>query len=457
MVDPRASRGKRQTTADGFPYPTDDDPWGPSRGFRNPTDGSPWDLFRPSAPPETGPVDDPVCLLPCPPAGRAARCRLNANRRVEAENRMGTFSRKVGRVVDCHCHVWGLERVEKLRAVRRDVGLDAMSIACIVNPRTGSGIGEGLCAKAGEPEAFYCFGGLNHAGAEGGGQLVAAPLAEQVDRMLATGADGVKLIEAKPTSRQKLPFALDGDYYRGFFARAEELAVPILWHVADPEEFWDPHRLPDWAARHHWGYGPDDVAKEQLYREVEAVLARHPHLRVVFAHFYFLSADLPRARRFLAEHPAVRIDLAPGVEFLFNLSARPDEARAFFIDHADRIVFGTDIGAGQTTTAAGARAWMVGRFLETADTFHPPADADELLEPGSEKEIVGLDLPAEVLEKIYHANFESFATPRPRPVDLAAAVALCRDHAALAANLSGTPAEDTEAAHCAAALAAAGR
>ena len=44
-------------------------------------------------------------------------------------------------------------------------------------------------------------------------------------------------------------------------------------------------------------------SKEELYAEVDEVLRRHPNLRVIFAHFYFLSADLPRAARFFDAHP----------------------------------------------------------------------------------------------------------------------------------------------------------
>ena len=47
----------------------------------------------------------------------------------------------------------------------------------------------------------------------------------------------------------------------------------------------------------------EDVTKEELYSEVEQVLRQHPGLKVILAHFYFLSADLPRARRFMDEHP----------------------------------------------------------------------------------------------------------------------------------------------------------
>jgi len=365
---------------------------------------------------------------------------------------MGTFSRRVERVIDCHVHLRDFDSVGRLDEIRRRVGVDRMNLACIVDPRSGGGHAQGLYAKATGAGAYYCFGGLNHAEAVSEGKVSAPPLAEQLDHLLAAGCDGIKMIEGKPTSRRQLPQALDGSYYAEFFARAEEADVPILWHVADPEEFWDPQRTPKWALEHGWGYGPEDVPKEQLYAEVERVLVRHPRLRVIFPHFYFLSADLPRAERFLREHPNVRIDLAPGVEFLFNLSRDPAAAREFFLAHADRIVFGTDISSVQAPAAAAERAGLVRRFLETEETFTVPGRADSLLEPGGESRICGLGLPEAALARIYHVNFEAFAGPEPRPVDPVEAAAECRRQAAVAAELSGCEPADTEAGRCAAAL-----
>jgi len=365
---------------------------------------------------------------------------------------MGTFSRRVDRVIDCHVHLRDLASVEAIIRTRRHVGFDRMNLVSIVNPPTGAGHAQGLCAKAADPNAFYCFGGLNHAAAVSEGKVSAPSLAEQVDHLLAAGCDGIKLIEGKPTARERLPFALDGDYYREFFARAEGRDVPVVWHVADPEEFWDPQKIPAWAVKHGWGYGEDDVPKEQLHAEVAGVLRRHPKLRVIFAHFYFLSADLPRAAAFLAENPNVRIDLAPGVEFLFNLSRDPAAAREFFIAHADRIVFGTDISSGQTPEQAAARAELVQRFLEAGETFTVPAEADDLLEPGGDCQVRGMDLPADVLARIYAGNFEAFAGCAPKPLDREKAAAECRRQAEIAAALSGQPAGETEAGRCAEAL-----
>lgn len=361
---------------------------------------------------------------------------------------MSGFSQKVAFVIDSHVHPRPLAAALPLESVRRHVGLDRMNLACITSARSGEGTANGLVTKAGHPGRYYCFGGLNHATFQSGGR-VEASLSRRVDEIRAAGCDGIKLIEGKGTWRRFVPEPLDGPYYADFFAHAEELDMPLLWHVADPEEFWDPALTPPWAVTEGWNYTEKDVPKETLYREVANVLARHPGLRVVFAHFYFLSADLPRAERFFAEHPRVNFDLALGVELLYNLSRDPAASRVFFIRHADRIFFGSDIMNGQTGEQAAARTAIVRRFLETADEFTIPPDADPLLDPGNSPPVRGLSLPLDVLTKIYGGNFQRFAGADPRPTNFPAAVELCRRDAAIAAALGDLPADATEAGQCA--------
>ena len=259
------------------------------------------------------------------------------------------------------------------------------------------------------------------------------------------GCDGIKMIEGKPTSRQRMDVPVTDAYFADYWARVEELGLPIVWHVNDPEEFWDPDKIPGWAKERKWGYGPDDVKKEQLYAEVDEVLARHPGLKIIFAHFYFLSADLPRAARFLDEHPSVHFDLAPGIEMLYNISRDPQAGREFFTSYADRIVFGTDLSSGQTLEQGRARAGIVFRWLESGDTFRVPAEVDFLLGPPEDGVIRGMKLPKKVLSSIYGGNFTRLAGKEPKPLDVGAAFEECGRLAAIAEAMSGKRAADTEA------------
>lgn len=364
-------------------------------------------------------------------------------------------SRMTG-IVDGHVHMGSIDEEDALLAICETVGIDRMVLVSIQDPASASGLAQSLYMKARHPGRFYVFAGLNHAARLSGGRVSTPTLAEQSTSFAAMGCDGIKMIEGKPTSRRQMNVPVTDAYYAEYWERVEALGLPIVWHVNDPEEFWDPERLPGWARKHGWGYGPEDATKEELYREVDDVLGRHPRLKVIFAHFYFLSADLPRAARYLEEHPTVHFDLAPGIEMLYNISRDPEAGREFFIRYADRIVFGTDIWSGLTPQQAAARAGIVFRWLESDEEFRVPAEADELLGPPEDGVIRGMALPDDVLARIYCDNMAALAGAEPQPLNLSAAVEECQRLAAIAEAFSGRPAQETEAARVAASLAAAG-
>lgn len=337
-------------------------------------------------------------------------------------------------------------------AIREATGIEKMALVSIQNPAAGAGLPQSLYLKARHPDRFFVFAGLNHAEKLSGGKVKTPSLAEQVENFVRMGCDGIKMIEGKPTSRQRMNVPVTDPYFADYWARVEELGVPIVWHVNDPEEFWDPAKIPTWARERNWGYGPDDVQKEQLYAEVDEVLARHPRLKIIFAHFYFLSADLPRAARFFDEHPHVHFDLAPGIEMLYNISRDPEVGREFFIQYADRLVFGTDLASNLTVEEGRFRAGLVFRWLESADTFRVPEAADFLLGPPEDGIIRGMSLPDDALAPIYHDNFARLVGPEPKALDIGAAREECQRLAALAEALSGQPAAETEAAKVAQSL-----
>ena len=366
---------------------------------------------------------------------------------------MSEWNSKIKGIVDGHVHMGSSTDEASMLMIREATGIEKITLVSIQNPETGTGLPQSLYMKARHPQQFFVFSGLNHAAKLSEGRVRTPGLVEQVDDFAQMGCDGIKMIEGKPTSRQRMDIPVTDSYFADYWARVEELETPIVWHVNDPEEFWDPARIPGWAKERNWGYGPDDVRKEQLYTEVDEVLARHPGLRIILAHFYFLSADLARAKRFLDEHPTVSFDLAPGIEMLYNLSHNPDASREFFTDYADRIVFGTDLSSGQTVEQGRIRAGIVFRWLESEDSFRLPEAADFVLGPPEDGLIKGMSLPTDVLIRIYRDNFTRLVGPEPRHLNVGKAIEECEHLAAIAEALSNKPAAETEAALVARSLA----
>lgn len=355
-------------------------------------------------------------------------------------------------MLDCHVHVRDLESVDDLEGIRRRIGFERMNVVSVFYRQCINMNPASLVAKARYPDSFYVFLGLDHTTHFSGGAIKAPSLVEQIERAMAMGADGIKMLENKPTHRKLVDIPVDDPYFEEYFACLEQTGFPVVWHVADPEEFWDPATTPRWAAEKGWGYDETFVPKEQLYSEVENVLDRHPRLKVIFSHFFFMSADLPRLGRLLDRFPGMHIDLSPGIELLYNLSRDVESSRDFVMRYSDKILFGTDISSNQTPESAALRSWVVTHWLETDDEYRVPAGADYLLGPPEDGIIRGLALPEETLVRILRGNFERIAGLSPRKLEVPLAIEECERLAWELSALDGIGADSTEAARSAVAL-----
>lgn len=345
-------------------------------------------------------------------------------------------------IIDSHVHLCSPDSVANLLKIAESIGAVKIGLASIADRDNVNDNPLFYWTKWKNPDKFFAFAALDHSADRVGGKIEIPSFLEQAKRALAIGADGIKLLETKPDRRKWIDIPIDSAEYEPMFAYLESSAVPLIWHVADPEEFWDPDTTPGWAKEHNWGYDDTFIQKEQLYAEVENVMQRHPNLKVIFAHFYFLTADLPRASAFLDRYKNVCFDLAPGIEMLYNLSRDPVTSREFFIKYKDRIVYGTDIDADQPIPEAGHRAGIVMKWLESSDEFRVPEGADFLLGPPEDGIIRGMSLPEDVLNAIYVGNFTRMAGARPKKINVDLAKEECSRIASIIEFLGGKK-EDT--------------
>lgn len=360
-------------------------------------------------------------------------------------------------VIDSHIHFPRAGLLERLLDIMDAARLRRANLVAVPDLQTINQNASLLLAKWRQPDRFFICGALDYTQVWAGSAQVPQALAQQIVTLRKAGFDGLKLIEGKPMVRKILPIPFDGPEYAAMWATLEETGLPVVWHIADPGSFWDPVACPDWARAQGWFYGDGTYPlKEDLYGEVDRVMARHPGLRAIFAHFCFLSGDLARAGRFLDEHPHVCFDLTPGVEMYFDFARSPDAARDFFLRYQDRILFGSDIGASALASDAPdvldhaeslGRAWVVRRFLEGEGPFGPPAGVGHWLGMDS-GQFHGIALPPGVLAKIYRANWQRMAGAEPVLLNVDAALDLLRRQAAAIDALAGgqadvNPARDT--------------
>jgi predicted TIM-barrel fold metal-dependent hydrolase len=216
------------------------------------------------------------------------------------------------------------------------------------------------------------------------------------------GVCGVKIFKGFGLSYKNADGSLikiDDPRWDEIWRACGELGLPLLIHVADPAAFFLPidetnerweelHRRPDWSF-----YGPQFPQQGELLAAFNRVLARHPKTTFISAHVASNAEDLAAVGQWLDTYPNLHVDIASRIA---ELGRQPFTARRFFLKYQDRILLGTDGPWPQE------RVRLYWRFLETEDEYFPYSEKP--FPPQGLWNIYGLNLPDEVLRKVYHEN-----------------------------------------------------
>ena len=144
--------------------------------------------------------------------------------------------------------------------------------------------------------------------------------------------------------------------------------------IEKPERYRDPATNPTW---------------EDLMAEQHAVFRKHPKTTFINAHMGWMANDLDRLGALLDELPNVYTEIGA---ILAELGRQPRHARRFFIEHQDRVLFGKD-----SWTPSEYSYYF--RVLETDDEYF-----DYYRKRHGLWKIYGMDLPDDVLRKLYYEN-----------------------------------------------------
>ena len=224
--------------------------------------------------------------------------------------------------------------------------------------------------------------------------------AERLEQMVEHGACGLKIWKDLGTSLKDSTGELlrvDDERLAPIFEKAAELSVPVMFHIADPDAFFQPidernERYEELAAHPEWSFHSAHFGKQELLQQRDRVFARHPRTTFVAAHVAERAEDLSYVSGLLERHPNVLIDISARSA---ELGRQPYAAREFFLKHSHRILFGTDLVPDVSMYR------LHFRFLETADEyFEYPSHASRQ----GRWNIYGLFLPDDVLRRVYREN-----------------------------------------------------
>jgi uncharacterized protein len=325
-------------------------------------------------------------------------------------------------VIDAHNHLWGNWQVEKVVKTMDETGvvsycdvtgnvhIEFAGGGYVISPGNISGFFENCPGKY--PGRFYCFTMSNFA------HPSKQPLFKDHKRFVAEcietlnehhqlGAKGLKILKELGLhyhdSEGKL-INCDDERLFPIWEEAGRLNMPVLIHQADPSGFFEPvtpeneHyesilKYPAWSLA-----DPKFPRKTELLKRRDNLVRQHPGTTFILPHFANYAENIQYVSDLVSENKNVYIDFSARLD---ELGRQPYSTREFFINHQDRIIFGTDMPANLESSAEMYRTYF--RFLETFDEGFYSPDYNGTFER-ARWAICGIGLPKEVLGKIYYKN-----------------------------------------------------
>ena len=298
--------------------------------------------------------------------------------------------------IDVHNHQRNMspENIDKLV---RD--MDSINLRVMVNLSGGSGatlkhIVHSM--KGRYPDRFVVFANLDFKGIDepDWGEKTAKQFEEDVRN----GAQGLKFfknfgMEVKYANGQRMH--VDDPKLDPVFAVCARLKLPVLIHTAEPASFFQPidkhnERWLELKQFPNRARPPERYPSwETLMNEQHNLFARHPDVIFINAHLGWLGGNLGELGRLMDRLPNMYTEIGA---VLAELGRQPRFAREFFIKHQDRILFGKDIWEPR-------EYFVYFRVLETDDEYF-----DYYRKRHAFWKMYGLNLPDEVLRKLYYQN-----------------------------------------------------
>jgi predicted TIM-barrel fold metal-dependent hydrolase len=242
-----------------------------------------------------------------------------------------------------------------------------------------------------------------------------AAVVRDIDADVARGAVGVKIWKnigmtlRDAEGRYVMP---DDPRLEPVIAHLEHRHIVLLGHQAEPLNCWLPpekmtvrsdreyfHEHPQYYMYDH----PEMPSHDAILAARDRMLRAHPALRFDAVHLASLEWDVDRVADFLERFPEARVDVAARMVHLEYQAVRGrQKVRRFLIRYQDRIIYGSDEAyslnddLAPSTVTAIHEGWRADwRFLATSELMHSE-DFDGAF--------TGLQLPREVVDKIYRRN-----------------------------------------------------
>jgi predicted TIM-barrel fold metal-dependent hydrolase len=301
-------------------------------------------------------------------------------------------------IIDIHNHQDGAMSKDKLDRLVHD--MDRINLRVMVN--LSGGYGDKLAKavknmKGAYPDRFVVFANIDFTNLDDPGYSARAAAQLEHDVQVG-GAQGLKIfknfgMDLKDGKGRRIH--VDDPRFDALFELCGRLRIPVLIHTAEPWSFFQPMDKNNerWLElKTHPGRTrpPEKYPSwETLMDEQHTLFARHPKTIFINAHLGWYGSNLAELGRLLDRLPNMYTEIGA---VLYDLGRQPKFAREFLIKYQDRVLFGKD-----TWNPDEYPTYF--RVLETGDEYF-----DYYRKYHAFWQMYGLELPADVLRKIYHGN-----------------------------------------------------
>jgi predicted TIM-barrel fold metal-dependent hydrolase len=255
------------------------------------------------------------------------------------------------------------------------------------------------------PDRFELWCGFDFTGYDQPG--FGAATIKELERCHRTGARGVGEIHDKGKGlasgeSKTVGMHPDDERVTPLFEKCAELKMPVSLHVADPIWMYQPmdETNDGLMNAYEWRLDnqPDIVKLPGMIDILERTVRKHPHTTFVACHFANLDYDLARLGELFDRNPNLYADISARYA---ETAPIPRFAAQFYAKHADRLVYGTDMGFDKPMYRT------TFRILETLDEHFY-----EIEQFGYHWSLNGFGLPDSVLKRLYHDNAAKLLTRR---------------------------------------------
>ncbi len=242
----------------------------------------------------------------------------------------------------------------------------------------------------------------------------------QIEKCLEAGASGMKIwknIGMSQLDKAGEYVMADHSAFDPIYSFLEEHQIPLIAHLGEPKNCWLPAEQMTTPndkryfvnhPQYHMYLHPEAPSYEDQISARNHLLQKHPRLDFIGAHLASEEWSTEVLSKSLDQFPALKVDLAARMSHLqYQSSHDRERVRTFLVKYQDRILYGTDMSVDEKSTKYSAvcegmkKTWL-NHWIYLA------TDSTMAFKDFPDKKLKGLQLPREVIDKVFWKNGEIY-------------------------------------------------